>query len=87
MHFRPVDPDLFEDLATAHHAHQPAARIRPVIRSAEGFRQFEPARRLIRERAARLAVFERLESTMDLTADDEKALTAAVEDFKKNGAY
>src|SRR5216110_778489 len=28
-----------------------------------------------------------LEKTKDLSADDEKALTAAVEDFKKNGAY
>src|SRR5437870_5385519 len=28
-----------------------------------------------------------IEKTKDLSADDEKALTAAVEDFKKNGAY
>jgi hypothetical protein len=27
------------------------------------------------------------EKTKDLSADDEKALAAAVEDFKKNGAY
>ncbi len=28
-----------------------------------------------------------LERQKDLSADDEKALTAAIEDFKKNGAY
>jgi F-type H+-transporting ATPase subunit alpha len=28
-----------------------------------------------------------IEKTKDLSADDEKALSAAVEDFKKNGAY
>ncbi len=33
------------------------------------------------------AVFEKIEETKDLTADDEKALAAAIEDFKKNGAY
>jgi F-type H+-transporting ATPase subunit alpha len=33
------------------------------------------------------AVFDRIESTKDLTADDEKALAAAIEDFKTNGAY
>ena len=33
------------------------------------------------------AVFDRIEETKDLTADDEKALAAAIEDFKKNGAY
>jgi F-type H+-transporting ATPase subunit alpha len=32
-------------------------------------------------------VFERIETTKDLTKDDEKALAAAVEDFRKNGAY
>jgi F-type H+-transporting ATPase subunit alpha len=32
-------------------------------------------------------LFDRIESTKDLNADDEKALTAAMEDFKKNGAY
>jgi F-type H+-transporting ATPase subunit alpha len=32
-------------------------------------------------------LFDRIESTKDLTADDEKALVAAIEDFKKNGAY
>ena len=32
-------------------------------------------------------LMESLERTKDLSADDEKALTAAVEDFKKNGAY
>ena len=30
---------------------------------------------------------DRIETTKDLTADDEKALAAAIEDFKKNGAY
>jgi hypothetical protein len=28
-----------------------------------------------------------IEKAKDLSADDEKALAAAVEDFKKNGAY
>jgi F-type H+-transporting ATPase subunit alpha len=32
-------------------------------------------------------LFDRIETTKDLTADDEKALVAAIEDFKKNGAY
>src|SRR5512134_1995922 len=32
-------------------------------------------------------LFDRIESTKDLNADDEKALVAAIEDFKKNGAY
>ena len=32
-------------------------------------------------------LFDRIESTKDLNADDEKALAAAIEDFKKNGAY
>ena len=30
---------------------------------------------------------DRIESTKDLTSDDEKALHAAIEDFKKNGTY
>ena len=30
---------------------------------------------------------DRIETTKDLNADDEKALAAAIEDFKKNGAY
>ncbi len=30
---------------------------------------------------------DRIASTQDLTADDEKALAAAIEDFKKSGAY
>jgi F-type H+/Na+-transporting ATPase subunit alpha len=33
------------------------------------------------------ALMENIEKTKDLSAEDEKALTAAVEDFKKNGAY
>jgi F-type H+-transporting ATPase subunit alpha len=32
-------------------------------------------------------LMDRLEKTKDLSADDEKELAAAVEDFKKNGAY
>ena len=32
-------------------------------------------------------LFERIESTKDFSADDEKALAAAIDDFKKNGAY
>jgi F-type H+-transporting ATPase subunit alpha len=32
-------------------------------------------------------LYERIETTKDLSADDEKALVAAIEDFKKNGAY
>jgi len=33
------------------------------------------------------ALVDRIESTKDLSADDEKALVDAIEDFKKNGAY
>ncbi|MGH8680633.1 MAG: F0F1 ATP synthase subunit alpha [Burkholderiales bacterium] len=33
------------------------------------------------------ALMDRVASTTDLTADDEKALAAAIEDFKKSGAY
>jgi F-type H+/Na+-transporting ATPase subunit alpha len=33
------------------------------------------------------ALVDRIASTQDLTADDEKALAAAIEDFKKSGAY
>jgi F-type H+-transporting ATPase subunit alpha len=33
------------------------------------------------------AIVEKIEQTNDLTADDEKALAAAIEDFTKNGAY
>ena len=33
------------------------------------------------------AIIDKIAQTGDLTADDEKALSAAVEDFKKNGAY
>ena len=32
-------------------------------------------------------LFDRIETTKDLSADDEKALAAAIEDFQKNGAY
>ena len=30
---------------------------------------------------------DRIETTKDLNADDEKSLADAIEDFKKNGAY
>jgi F-type H+-transporting ATPase subunit alpha len=33
------------------------------------------------------ALMENIEKSKDLSADDEKALSAAIEDFKKNGAY
>jgi F-type H+-transporting ATPase subunit alpha len=33
------------------------------------------------------AIMDRIETTQDLTADDEKALAAAIEEFKKSGAY
>ena len=33
------------------------------------------------------ALMDTIEKTKDLTADDEKALAAAIEDFKKTGAY
>ncbi|MGA8053295.1 MAG: F0F1 ATP synthase subunit alpha [Burkholderiales bacterium] len=33
------------------------------------------------------AAMKKLEDTMDLSGDDEKALAAAIEDFKKTGAY
>ena len=33
------------------------------------------------------ALMARIEDTKDLSADDEKALAAAVEDFKKTGTY
>jgi F-type H+-transporting ATPase subunit alpha len=47
---------------------------------------FESAlRSTIREKHK--ALMERIESTKDLSADDEKALAAAIEDFKKTGAY
>jgi F-type H+-transporting ATPase subunit alpha len=32
-------------------------------------------------------LFDRIEKTKDLSGDDEKMLAAALEDFKKNGAY
>jgi len=32
-------------------------------------------------------LFDRIETKQDLSADDEKALAAAIEDFTKNGAY
>ncbi len=47
---------------------------------------FESAlRAFMKEKHA--AVMDRIESTKDLDADTEKQLAAAVEDFKKNGAY
>ena len=38
-------------------------------------------------RAKYKAIVEKIEQTNDLTADDEKALAAAIEDFRKTGAY
>ena len=32
-------------------------------------------------------LIDKIETTKDLTADDEKALAAAIEDFKKTGAF
>jgi F-type H+-transporting ATPase subunit alpha len=33
------------------------------------------------------AIMDKIESTMDLSVDDEKALASAIEDFRKTGAY
>ena len=33
------------------------------------------------------ALMDRIEKSKDLSVDDEKELVAAIEDFKKNGAY
>ncbi len=33
------------------------------------------------------ALFDKIESTKDMDADTEKALVAAIEDFKKNSTY
>jgi F-type H+-transporting ATPase subunit alpha len=38
-------------------------------------------------KSAQGPLFDRIESTKDLSADDEKALSAAIEDFKKTGTY
>jgi F-type H+-transporting ATPase subunit alpha len=47
---------------------------------------FEAAlRQFMRSKYA--AIIDRMASTFDLTADDEKALSAAIEDFKKTGTY
>jgi F-type H+-transporting ATPase subunit alpha len=47
---------------------------------------FERAlRQFIHGKYAQLA--DRIESTKDMTADDEKALAAAIEDFKKTGTF
>jgi hypothetical protein len=32
-------------------------------------------------------VYERIETTKEMTADDEKALAAAIADFKKTGTF
>jgi F-type H+-transporting ATPase subunit alpha len=32
-------------------------------------------------------IMDKIEQTKDLTADDEKSLAAAIEDFKKTGTY
>jgi F-type H+-transporting ATPase subunit alpha len=47
---------------------------------------FETALRAFLHEKHRTLV-DRIESTKDLTADDEKALAAAIEAFKKSGAY
>jgi F-type H+-transporting ATPase subunit alpha len=33
------------------------------------------------------SIMDRIETTKEMTADDEKALAAAIEDFKKTGTY
>jgi len=33
------------------------------------------------------AIFDKIEKTKEMSADDEKALAAAIEDFKKTGTY
>ena len=33
------------------------------------------------------AIMDKIETTKDMTADDEKALAAAIEDFKKTGSF
>ena len=33
------------------------------------------------------AIIDKIMTTFDLTADDEKALSAAIEDYKKTGTY
>ena len=33
------------------------------------------------------AIVDKIETTKDMSADDEKALAAAIEDFKKTGTY
>ena len=68
----------------------------PILKAikATGFDGVEVPRALAFESALRQHVkskfkdlFDRIESTKDMNADDEKALVAAIEDFKKNGAY
>jgi len=48
-----------------------------------------PAERGLRDllKSKHAALIERIESTKDLSKDDEAALTAAIKDFKKTGAY
>ena len=47
---------------------------------------FEAAlRQFVRSKYAEL--FNRIETTMDMSADDEKALASAIEDFKKSGTF
>ncbi|MGA8034166.1 MAG: F0F1 ATP synthase subunit alpha, partial [Casimicrobiaceae bacterium] len=33
------------------------------------------------------SIMDKMEQTKDMTADDEKALAAAIDDFKKTGTY
>ncbi|HSW33325.1 MAG TPA: F0F1 ATP synthase subunit alpha, partial [Steroidobacteraceae bacterium] len=47
------------------------------------------AEKALREflRSKHAALVERIESTKDLSKDDEAALTAAIQEFKKTGTY
>jgi F-type H+-transporting ATPase subunit alpha len=58
------------------------------------FDDIDVKRALVAEKALRdflkskhAALVERIESTKDLSKDDETALTAAIGEFKKSGAY
>jgi F-type H+/Na+-transporting ATPase subunit alpha len=48
-----------------------------------------PAERALRDflKTKYAAIVDKLESTKDLSKDDETALTAAIQDFKKTGSY
>ena len=53
--------------------------VKDALRIEKGMRDFMKSKHA--------ALIDRIESTKDLTKDDEAALTAAIADFKKNGAY